>query len=269
MTGLLIALTGCALSLAQRIEDQARHYGFIRKVIRGKDFSHVVFINTSHQRSGLLHVYLEGDGRPWIHEQFVASDPTPKRSFMLRLMALDPAPSIYVGRPCYFGLAFRPPCNPQFWTYGRYSQLVVDSMADVIEQLVNMEATQSLILIGHSGGGTLAMLLAEQLPKTRAIVTIAGNLDPDAWTLSHGYSPLSTSLNPTRRAPLDPAVQQLHLVGSRDRNIPPAMLRAAAAHQRSAEVRVISDFNHICCWHKIWFSILISLAKGEFGPKFD
>ena len=263
MTGLVLALTACALSPAQRIEDEARGYGFTRKVIQGKNFFHVVFTNAPSQQSKTLHVYLEGDGRPWIHEQFVASDPTPRQPLMLRLMALDPVPSIYLGRPCYLGLASRPPCSPQFWTYGRYSQRVVDSMAAVLKQFMKQATFQSLKLIGHSGGGTLAMLLAEQLPKTRAVVTIAGNLDPDAWTLFHGYSPLRTSLNPTHRAPLNPAIYQLHLAGGRDQTIPLGMFQTAVAHQKQAEVRIISGFSHDCCWRKIWPSILTLMDDGE------
>ena len=35
-------------------------------------------------------------------------------------MGLDPAPSVYLGRPCYLGRAADPGCHPWYWTHGRY-----------------------------------------------------------------------------------------------------------------------------------------------------
>src|SRR5689334_2705067 len=48
--------------------------------------------------SGVLHVYIEGDGQPFLSPTAVALDPTPREPLMLRLMALDPARSLYLGR---------------------------------------------------------------------------------------------------------------------------------------------------------------------------
>ena len=146
---------------------------------------------------------------------------------MLRLMTLDPAPSIYVGRPCYFGLANDPPCTPRDWPLDRFSPRVVDSMARLIEQL--REGRQDAIeLYGHSGGGALAVLLAARLGGVQRIVTIGGNLDVDAWTAYHGYTPLEGSLNPVNAGPLPATLLQEHYVGDRDRVVPPEMVEAAA-----------------------------------------
>ena len=68
------------------------------------------------------------------------------------------------------------------------------------------------------------MLLAERFKQTRAVVTVAGNLDPDRWVAQHGYSPLVGSLNPARRPPLPSHILQLHFVGGRDRNVPRDLL---------------------------------------------
>src|SRR6185436_12059458 len=117
-------------------------------------------------------------------------DPTPRHPLMLQLMTLDSAPSVYVGRPCYFGLANDPPCTPRDWTLDRFSPRIVDSMASVIEQLRAGRGTDAIELYGHSGGAALAVLLAARLGGVQRIVTIAGNLDVEAWTTYHGYTPL-------------------------------------------------------------------------------
>ena len=100
---------------------------------------------------------------------------------MLELMSLDHAPSLYLGRPCYFGMARQPPCEPQYWTTLRFSESVVASMAAALKAAVGSMVEQGFVLIGHSGGGTLAMLLAQRLDRVQSVVTIAGNLDIEAW----------------------------------------------------------------------------------------
>ena len=41
--------------------------------------------------AGALHVYIEGDGTPYVARHDFAADPTPRNPLMLRLMTLDPA----------------------------------------------------------------------------------------------------------------------------------------------------------------------------------
>lgn len=258
--GASMLLLGCALSPVERIEQDVRDYGFTRQVVFGDGFSHVIYRNNGSSRSGPLHVYLEGDGSPWLQGRFIATDPTPRNPVMLHLMALDSTPSVYLGRPCYHGLMDQASCVPQYWTHGRYSMRVVLSMAAVLRRAFASGQYTGLMFFGHSGGGTLAMLLAERFPQTQVVVTLAGNLDPDAWTQYHDYSPLRSSLNPSRRTSLDPAIYQLHLVGGRDENIPPRLSHAAVARQKKAEIRIINNFNHGCCWHKLWSTVLQMLT---------
>ena len=105
------------------------------------------------------------------------------------------------------------------------------------------------------------MLLAERFVETRAVVTVAGNLDPAAWTAWHGYSPLIGSINPAEREPLPPTIIQLHFLGGRDKNIPGHLVKAAVARQRDAKLIVREDFDHRCCWLADWPIILAQLNK--------
>lgn len=265
--GLLVLLWGCAVLPAQRLDDEARELGLYRKVVPGSEFLHVIYVSTPSRFATSLHVYLEGDGSPWVHKRWVSEEPTPRNPLMLRLMALDPGPSVYLGRPCYHGLASQPPCTPEFWTHGRYSHRVVGSMAAALRGVLRRGGYKRLIFIGHSGGGALAMLLAERFAETHTVVTMAGNLDPKAWARHHGYSPLRTSLNPAERPALDPAIFQLHLVGERDENIPAAMLRSALSHQKNARIRIIANFDHVCCWQSAWPSVLQTLSDSDRLPE--
>ena len=255
----LLALLSCACTTPTVHNDAfAATSGFTRQVIRGADFSHVVYIAKNRietHKENVWHVYIEGDGIPWIRRQVIATDPTPSEPLMLRLMAQDSHPAIYLGRPCYYGMARDLACNPWVWTYGRYSEQVVESMRTALATLINTNAITSLVLIGHSGGGTLAMLLAERVPQTRLVVTLAGNLDIDAWTTRHGYTALTHSLNPARRPSLPRHIDQLHYVGENDKNVPPDMLKAAIK-QQNAQMFVLGGLRHQQGWDNYWTKIL-------------
>jgi len=256
MLAALVVLAGCATPM-QRVDALVDRNGWNRIVMTGADFRHVVLDNGILDAARPLHVYIEGDGSPYLDRWTVAPDPTPRRPVMLQLMTLDAAPAVYVGRPCYFGLARDPPCTEIDWTLGRFSEPVVESMAQAIEQLRRERGHRYVELYGHSGGGTLAALLAARVPGIVRIVTLAGNLDPDAWSRHHGYSPLSGSLNPARRGRLPDSVEQLHLAGARDESVPAWMIAQAAPQLGAVAVEVVPGVAHSCCWSARW-SLLLS-----------
>lgn len=257
LSGLLL-LNGCSTP-AQRMDREAAEFSYSSQVAQSKEFQHRVYRNRFgiKRTSGVLHVYLEGDGTPWVgNHNVIAADPTPRFPLMLELMALDRRAAIYQGRPCYNGYADTSACSPKLWTDARYSEIVVDSMAQVLRERVQYEGANELVLFGHSGGGVLAVLLARRLPQTRAVVTVGANLDIDAWADMHGYSRLGESLNPAVEQPLDSAIAQLHLIGGRDRNVPPRLLHSYQSRQPGAQVVVMPDYDHVCCWRDLWPKVL-------------
>lgn len=245
-------LTGCA-SPSQRFDETAAELAFSSQQVDGTGFSHRIFQNpvartTSSGR--VLHVYLDGDGSPW-RNHFPEDDPTSRNPLILRMMAKDPAPAILLGRPCYHGLNQDPACDRRFWTSNRYSQTVVDSMVAALRHWLATRNYSELVLIGFSGGGVLASLIAPEITNIVGLVTVAGNLDVKAWSEAHGYPPLKDSLNPIDRPKLPPHIKQLHLAGTEDDNVLPAIVKAYADKQGEARY-VEYRQQHGCCWDTIW-----------------
>jgi len=264
-----VVLSSCA-SAVQQGERFASAHRFERDTVGGGEFRHVVFRN-SVAPGAELHVYLDGDGSPFSTPHTVATDPTPHDPLMLRLMALDPSPSVYIGRPCYWGLASDPQCGPIYWTLGRFNSAVIDSCSAAIQNELARSKAGHWSLYAHSGGAAIALLVAQRLPPADRIVTIGGNLDTDAWSRLHGYTPLSASENPATQLESRIGIPATHYVGSQDSNTPPSLVRAAA-EKVGGEVVVVEDYSHTCCWENFWEEILemrsmpatnISLPKDQ------
>jgi pimeloyl-ACP methyl ester carboxylesterase len=198
----------------------------------------------------MLHVYIEGDGQPWLTPSRVARDPTSPRLVARELMKLDPHPALLLGRPCYHGL-HDPACNVELWTHRRYSPEVIDSMEAALRSLIAERRVQRVVLIGYSGGGVLAVHLARRIQQTAAVITIAANLDLARWCAAHDYSPLEGSLEPVSGGPLSRSVIQFHLAGANDSNVAPGMIENAVA-MLGGRVEVHARFDHTCCWSSIW-----------------
>ena len=257
------ATVACTYDPVRNLEVESAALGLTRIEVPGTLFRHVVLQKADASLSEqLLHVYIDGDGTPWLGPGRPAADPTPRNPLVLRLMALDPSPAVYLGRPCYLGQGGEGACHPWHWTHGRYSETVVASMAAALVRVRARYGNPELVLIGYSGGGTIAMLLAARVPGVRQLVTLAGNLDPEQWARRHGYSLLETSLNPSRNEPLPPAIRQIHIVGAQDRNLPPESLRAALAAQPDPELWVLPDADHRCCWEALWPELLARIGEA-------
>jgi dienelactone hydrolase len=129
-------------------------------------------------------------------------------------------------------------------------------MAAALAKFLEKTPYDHLVFIGYSGGGTLAVLLAEQFEQTLGVLTVAGNLDPPQWAAWHGYSPLHGSANPANGPSLSPTVMQMHLVGGKDTNVPVNLVRQFIEKQIDAKIIVYRDYNHVCCWEASWPVIL-------------
>ncbi len=266
LLGLAAILSGCSQTALQQVMALPETQ---RSIEEGLGFSHLVVRRTTGFAGGPLHIYIEGDGAPFVRRDRVAPDPTPRRALMLELMAMDSADAAYVGRPCYYVLP-ADTCTPEYWTVARYSQAVIDSMAVVITRLWHAAGEPPLVLIGHSGGGALAVLLADALPGTHAVVTLAANLDPAAWAEHHGYTPLLQSRSPLEVF-LPVTIDELHVFGMRDDNIAPGMVRAYLDDPRRQRPNFLAcfvlDCRHSGCWRDRWSDVIQQILLDVASAK--
>jgi dienelactone hydrolase len=242
----------------------AARAGLAIDIVHGTTYQHVTYYSPT-RATGPLFVFIEGDGSPWSgNGTRVSNDPTPHHALALALAAKTPGSILYVGRPCYFQARTDAACQPRAWTSERYSLQTAESMAAVINHFNDSYPSRHVVLIGYSGGGVLAVLVAP-LVAASDVVTIAANLDVDAWTQWHGYTPLDGSLNPAARPPLAAHVHEWHLVGDRDRVAPPRLSQRYLDRVNPDHVWHYSTFDHVCCWSEQWPGIFerIEAAIGE------
>ncbi len=162
-------------------------------------------------------------------------------------------------------------CETAYWTERRFSPEVVDASNRAIDLTLEEVSADTLHLVGFSGGGVLATLVAARRDDVRSLTTIGAPLDLAAWVAHHDLTPLSGSLDPARdrashRTPVTP---QVHLIGSKDTVVPQSILdRYLASLPRGApaEVRRIEGLGHREGWERSWSERIDSLRKGADSP---
>jgi pimeloyl-ACP methyl ester carboxylesterase len=254
-------LAACA-GPAARAAREAAQAGFTALRLQGTPFVHVAYFRELPPESALW-VFFDGDGRPWIRGGSDRStDPTPRHPLGLDLAIATPGSVLYVGRPCHFTAREDRACESDQWTTARYGERVVASLSGVVERFAADHGYRRIILVGYSGGGSLAALVAARVPRTIAVITVSANLDIDRWTALHGYSPLTGSLNPANQAPLRSDIRQIHLAGDLDQNVPPTLIQGYVDHLPPGSVWRYSGFDHVCCWVAEWPRILTRLRTA-------
>ena len=255
---ILIALGGASGCAPNSVFEIAERQHLTVTEVEGDGFYHLVVRRATSPQGDRLHVYIEGDGLPWTGH-YPSPDPSPRNALALRLAALDPDDFVYLGRPCYFTDPTPARCSPMYWTSHRYGEEVIRSMAKAIER-IRQPGYREIVLIGYSGGGTLAALLESRVQGVIGVVTVAANLDIDAWTEFHDYDPLSGSLNPIRM-PRNPEIPHLQLVGGIDSTVPAATSADYSRVQPNVDLIEFENFSHVCCWEEVWPTILQQLSR--------
>ncbi len=186
-------------------------------------------------RAFRLVVYLEGDAPAWREGGQVRTTPPPPAPLALTLASLDPAPAVaWLGRPCQGVAAGTRACDASVWTHARFSERVVDALDEALDRLRRSSGARELVLVGYSGGGVLAALLAARRDDVVRLVTVSAPLALAAWREHHGLAPLDAVDPATIEAPRLDAVDQHHLVGLADEVVPPMILERYCAARRAA-----------------------------------
>jgi hypothetical protein len=219
-------------------------------------FNLVAYLPTHPVPDERLTVYIEGDGFAWITSTQPSTDPTPRDPLALRLALAQPdGNAAYLARPCQYVDAKASNCHRRYWTDARFALDVVNASDLALSQLKARFGAQKLTLVGYSGGGSIALLLAAHRNDVDQVVTVAGNLDHHAWTTHHRLKPLSESLNPVDNLPELQSILQIHFVGEMDINTTPELAQDFAQRfpvQQRPQIRPEANFDHHCCWVETW-----------------
>jgi pimeloyl-ACP methyl ester carboxylesterase len=222
-------------------------------------FDLVAYLPSIQKKATGLTVYIEGDGFAWINQSLASPDPTPRDPVGLRLaLAHEDGNAVYLARPCQYVDAELSGCPRRYWTEMRFAPEVVAATSQAIDVLKKKFGATQITLVGYSGGGAVAALLAAQRNDVERLITVAGNLDHVAWTNYHHISPLEGSLNPADQVEALHNIRQWHFVGADDANITPALVQGFANRftpRQRPTVTVMPGFDHRCCWVENWASI--------------
>ncbi len=269
LLGLLLA--GClSIPLPEtrnRLADElANAQQWRRLPISAGEFELLSYVPSTAQKSNSLTIYIEGDGLAWITGTQASSDPTPRDPLALRLALSHRGGGVaYLGRACQFVGAEASKCASRYWTDARFAPEVIEASNRAVDILKIRFGATRITLIGYSGGGAVAALVAARRSDVDTLVTIAGNLDHQSWTTSQRIQPLSGSLNPVDRIDSLKRVQQWHFVGESDDNITPELVYTFAnrfPESNRPTVIVKNGFDHVCCWVDAWPN-LVPLFQGR------
>lgn len=250
-------LAGCGQGGAARDETAAgiaRAAGLVAATSGGAGFDLQTW-RRDDGRAGPLFVYLEGDGLAYIDARTPSSDPTPADPVALRLAAADPGPAVlYIARPCQFAAGRADPrCSVRAWTTGRFADDVVASVDDVITRERLRHPERALVLVGYSGGGVIAALVAARRSDVARLVIVAAPLDVADWTRRLGVSPLDGVPLPLDRIDRLSRIRTVAFAGGKDKVVPVASVASAVDRLgASATLIVEPDFDHRCCWARDW-----------------
>ena len=232
----------------------ARTAGLEQVASKGPSFDLQIY-RRDDGKPGPLFVYIEGDGLAYLDQRTPSTDPTPVDPLALRLAAADPGPAVlYLGRPCQFAPGRSDPrCSARLWTTARFGADVVASIDDAISRERLRSPERSLVLVGYSGGGVVAALMAARRSDVALLVTVAAPLDVADWTRRMGVSPLDRSESPLDQAERLSRVRQVAFAGARDATVPVDSIRGAVRKLGpQAELIVVPEFDHRCCWASDW-----------------
>ncbi|MCE9966984.1 alpha/beta fold hydrolase [Lelliottia amnigena] len=207
-----------------------------------------------------LRVYIEGDGFAWKSRTQPSDDPTPRKPIGLTLAATDKNQNVlYIARPCQFiGPPLPAHCDKRVWTSDRFSPSVIDAMNDALTQFVKQYPGVKLELIGYSGGGNIAAILAERRTDVRSLRTVAGNLDVAYVNAIHHVSAMPDAVSAIDRASALRTMPQLHFSGDADKTVTPEVAQRfqRAVGGTCSQVDIVSNMTHGSDWAAIWPQLL-------------
>ena len=215
-----------------------------------------------HERGGVANLYIEGDGSAFTSPRAWVNNPTPRNPVALHLASKDAADNlIYIARPCQYTVinAKDRVCAQGAWKNKRFSPDVLTAFEAALDDIARRYDIRGFHLIGYSGGGAIAALLAAQRKDILSFRTVAGILDHETQTALLDVPPLDGSLNPVSEAGKLAKMPQYHFAGGQDRYVPPAILHSylqAMPPSRCVRTMLVQEAGHDNGWVDKWPELL-------------
>lgn len=257
----LFGMYGCATSDSfaglGEIAAWASERGFSMRDIEAAPFRLAAFVREPSIAGGTMVIYIEGDGASWPTPYHPPRDPTPKRPISLALAAADPSPTVvYLGRPCqYLDADALRHCDSRYWIERRFAPEVIAAYDAALTRLKSPFGAGRLRLVGYSGGGAIAALLAARRDDVDSLVTVAAPLSLSEWAAWHEVSPLTGSLDPAELGENVRLPPSVHFVGGNDRTVTVSIVERFV-RLKGGRMETVPDFDHECCWARDWASLL-------------
>ena len=257
-----IITSGCN-NVETRIETAdslAMGTGLTKTILQTKLFKLVSYKSVLKQNA-IATVYIEGDGLAWLSRNRVSSNPTPINPVALKLALIDNTDNvIYIARPCqYVDLTEESQCISDYWTTKRIALEVINSFGEAIDQVKQQNDITKIRLVGFSGGGTVAAILAATRDDVVDLRTVAANLDIDQFTETHKVSRMLGSINPIKYSKTLSRIPQIHFTGRLDKVILSAItesyinqLKVHDANLKCVQTIQVDDASHTKGWELPW-----------------
>lgn len=274
---LSLILAGCLTSSNVMRHETARRLAspswMVERQIPAGQFSLTAY-ERMHERYESANIYIEGEGLYFPREQRLSDDdPTPLNPVALHLASRDKAENVvYLARPCqYIGGGFNQGarCDASH-TIGdkRFSPSVIASYNAALDEIKRRYDIEGYHLVGFSGGGGLAAILAAERDDILSLRTVAGNLDHRVFSNHHERPPLTGSQNPRDAASSLTDLPQYHFIGGQDEVVPPAVLHSylqALGPSSCVQYQLIQEAEHTEGWVDKWPELL-ARSVSCLGP---
>ena len=242
-------------SRRQTALDLSESGGFAYREIETTTFTIATYRRTDF--SGEITVYIEGDGFAYVTPTRISSDPTPLNPTGLELATLDTGGNvIYLARPCqYVDLGKERFCYKRYWSSHRFSKEIISTYDQVLDKIKTTTGARSFHLVGYSGGGAVAVLIAAGRGDVISVRTVAAYLDHVALNEERGVAALEGSLDPMKVAKSLRRIPQIHYAGANDNVIPPWVVKnfaLAVDDPRCARFVMLNGVGHQYGWNREW-----------------
>lgn len=253
-------LVGCQFSPASRLAT-AREIAAAGR-LEERDIPAGSFVLKSFSRVEApgrpANVYIEGDGFAWIDRKTPSPDPSPLNPIGLKLAAADSSPNVlYLARPCQYIRNVR--CDARYWTSARFTSKIIEAFGDAVSKEKQKNHLGDINLIGFSGGGAVAALLAARRSDILSLRTVAGNLDTSVFGRVNDVSSLDQSDNPADIAKSVANIPQIHFIGGADdvisvEEVENFLKRVGTTH--CAQTKTLEHLSHDGEWAENWPRLL-------------